>query len=195
MNTHIREDGHPEDNGCIDALRALGRRVGVDTMGCNECPFPFCVVLESHRLKNLARDITILAMHSMHASMDVIAARAGVDTRTVYRVVERQPEEAGGCYWCKVNFKEVGVFCRPSYCTVAFDEGAVAVTLSSHRKATDREVNIIETLVGNMFQDGVMTNVNDSKHDHWIVSRVEQDEADIVYNRMLELSAYTTGLR
>lgn len=193
MATHIA--GYSEDRGCTDALRALGRKVGVDTMSCSECPFPFCVVLESRRLKNLARDIMIMAMHSMHASVNVIAARAGVTERTAYRIIRRKDEEMGDCNWCRLDLKEGGVFCRSSYCTVAYDESSIAVTLSSHRKATGREVEMIETLSENMFPNGVLASANDSKHDHWVVDRVEQDEANIVYNRMSELSMYTTGLR
>lgn len=191
----VHDEGHPEDKGCKDALRALGRKAGVDTMSCNECPFPFCVVLESRRLKNLARDIMITAMHSMHASVNVIAARAGVSESTVYSVVREKVREMGDCYWCKLDLKEGGVFCRSSYCTVAYDNRDIAITLFSHRKATDREVETIETLSGNMFPDGVVANVNDSKHDHWVVKRVEEDEASFVYNQMLQLSAHTTGLR
>jgi len=191
----VHEEDHPRDEGCKDALRALGRKVGVDIMSCSECPFPFCVILESRRLKNLARDIMIMAMHSMHASVDVIAARVGVSTHTIYRVVREKDEEVGNCYWCRLNIKEGGVFCRSSYCTVAYDDRNVAVALSSHRKATDHETSMVETLVENMFQDGVIANANDSKHEHWVVNRVEQDEANFVYNRMSELSAFTKGLR
>lgn len=146
-------------------------------------------------MKNLARDIMIMAMHSMHASARVIAARAEVSMYTVYKVVRERDEEVGSCYWCKLNLKEGGVFCRPSYCTIAYDSADVAIALSSHRKATGSEVNMIETLVGNMFPDGVITNVNDSRHDHWIVSRVSGDEINSVYNHMAELATHTAYLR
>jgi len=191
----IREESYPKDEGCSGALRALGMKPGVDSMSCSECPFPFCVVSESRRLRNLARNIMIVAMHNMHASVNVIAARVGVSAHTVYKVVREKDEEVRNCYWCKLDLREGGVFCRPSYCTVVYDNNDVAVTLSSHRRATDQEVNMIETLVGNMFPDGVIKNVNDSEHDHWIINMVEKDEASFVYNRMSELSTYTTALR
>ncbi len=189
------EEGHPEDIGCGDALEALGREAGVDTMSCNECPFPFCVAAESRKLRNFARDMSITAMRSMHASVALIAARLGISTYTVYQVTKKRDVAMGDCYWCKLNLKEGGVFCRPSYCTVAFDNKEVALSLSSHRKATHQEVSIIETLVGNMFPDGVITNVNDCSHDHWIVNRVNKGEASAVYDHMTALSAFTTGLR
>ncbi len=190
----IHEEMYPDDNGCMDGLRALGRAPETDTMSCKECPFPFCVRAEARRLKNLARDISIMAMHGMHASAKLIATRIGVNLDTVYGVVEKS-KMTQCCYWCKLDHKEAGVFCRPSSCTVAYDCGSIAVTLPAHRKATDHEVSIIETFVGNMFPDGVLTSVNDSPHDHWTVGRVEEDEASTIYNRMTELAGYTAHLR
>lgn len=145
-------------------------------------------------LKNLARNISIMAMHSMHASVKTIAARTGMNLRTVYDVVGRS-KETQDCYWCKVNLKEGGVFCRSSSCTVAYDNGSVAVTLSAHKNATAHEMGVVETLVGNLFPDGVMASAGDGPHDHWVINRVGEDEASFVYDRMTNLSQYTAHLR
>ena len=139
----VIEEGHPEDIGCGDALEALGRKVGVDTMSCNECPFPFCVTAEARKLWNLVRDMSIVAMRSMHASVALIAARLGISTHTVYQVTKKRDVAMGDCYWCKLNLKEDGVFCRPRYCTIAYDNGDIAIALSSHRNVTSQEMKII----------------------------------------------------
>ncbi len=190
----IHEEGYPDDSGCIDGLLALGRTPRVDSMSCTECLFPFCVRAETRVLKNMARNLSIIAMHSMHASVRTIAARTGMNIRTVYDVVGRS-KETRDCYWCKVNLKQGGVFCRCSSCTVAYDNGNVAVTLSAHKNATSREVGVVETLVGNLFPDGVMTSTGNGPHDHWVMNRVGESEASSVYDHMTELSQYTTGLR
>lgn len=188
------EETYSEDSGCADGLLALGREPGVDAMSCRECVYPFCVRAEARALTNFARDLTILAMRSMHASAKVIAARVGVEPDIVYGVARRR-RRTPNCYWCMVDHKEGGVFCRSSSCTVAYDNGSIAVTLFAHKKATDHEMNVVETLVGNLFPDGVLVSANDSPHDHWVINRVEPDEANFVYGRMTALTQYTAHLR
>ncbi len=188
------EEGHPHDNGCVDGLLALRRTPGADTMSCRECPYPFCVRAEANKMRNLARDITIMAMSAMHASARVIAEKVGMGVHTIYDVVEKN-KTAESCYWCRMNFRGGGVFCRTGSCTVAYDSNSIAVTLTSHREAAPNEFGAIETLVETLFPDGVLVNANEVPHSHWVINRVGEDEAISVYNHMTELATHTMYLR
>ena len=188
------EESHPHDNGCVDGLLALRRTPGADTMSCRECPYPFCVRAEANRMRNLARDISIMAMSTMHASVKVIAEKVGMNVHSVYDVVERN-KTAKSCYWCKMNFREGGVFCRTKSCTVAYDNSDIAVTLTSHREATPNDFGAIETLVETLFPDGVLASADEVSHSHWVINRVDEDEAVSVYGRMTELATHTMYLR
>ncbi len=182
--------GYRKDGACKPAILALGKTPNVDMVGCSECPFPLCIRHEARVLENVARNNLIAAMHSMRASTHRIAARAGVSVTTVYKVSRGEP-----CYWCKLDARQDRVFCRSKACTVAWDEGSLAVVLSTHKKATEQEVKLVETLVETLFPAGTISCNNNAGHDHWTIGNVDSGEANAVYDRMEELSEYAPNLR
>ena len=188
------EDLHPYDEGCTDGLLALKKNPKTDTMSCTDCPYPFCVRDEANRIRNMARDVSIMAMLTMNASVKAIAEKTGMEVRTVYDVAWKN-RVVKGCYWCKLNYKPGGVFCRTNIATVTYDNDTIAVTLIEHRIATLNEYSFVDTLVEGMFPDGVLQNHSESPHSHWVINRVSGDEARHVYDRMKELSVYTSRLR
>ena len=186
-------DSYSKDEACRHAILALGKTPGVDVVKCEECPFPFCVRHEARQLKNLARDTMIAGMLSMHVSARNIAAKVGISTAAVYHVKHTLLEEE--CYWCELDTKPEGIFCRTGTCTVAWDRSLVAVVLGAHREATWAEVKLVEMLVEALFPVGIIERDGNTGHDHWTIENVGKSEANAVYDHMVELNKYAVNLR
>lgn len=191
----VHEDSFPESRCCrpaVSALSALGMNTDV---GCNGCPFPFCVKSEARRIKKRAAVVleqqVIILRDLANLGARKLASELGISVRTL----QRRIGVASGCHWCNIDSMSSGVFCRPETCTVAFDGSKVVVALAVHRRANIQELKLVETLVGSLFPDGVLVYGNDSLHSHWAVERVGKSEADTVYSRMEELGKFAPALR
>jgi len=188
------DGGQYPDNTCCPlgllVLRATKKVAQDETATCDECLFPFCVMVEARNIDSLSRAYLASGMMKLGYAVQTIASRLNVNERSVYRY----EIPISKCHWCNVDKSPTNVFCRTSAITLAFDEDKVVAVLSSHRHASKRESSLAANLVGNLFPYAVLHAGNGDVHEHWSVTNVSREEAQEVYENMNFLSQFTNKL-
>lgn len=174
----------------VGGCKAAASVLGVKSVGCNECPFPFCVVAEAEIVKIELRIGTAKIMRELGHTIEETAKAMGVSLRSVcrYSITEKD----GDCKQCNLIHSKC-TMCRCDIYSVTCEDGRYAIILNRHRRATKEELSVVEHFIDYAFPFSAVQRSAD-RHDYWALSNVELKEAQGFQCMCDALSMYTLNL-
>jgi len=169
--------------GCEPAARVLG----VHSVDCVDCPFPFCVITEMGSIRKQLRVSSARIIEKLNCSMGELAKAVGVSTRTASRYTKKH-----ACKQCDLLWSE-HVMCKSISYTVIRVQEHYTVLLNQHRQATGREFKTIMNFIDYIFPSSSMCRVHDH-HDRWMLSGIERNEEEDFKNMCSALAFHTQSM-
>lgn len=159
---------------CKPAASVLG--VGINSVSCSKCPFPFCVVEEVKAVRLGLRRHLARVMYGLGNSIGEIADAMKVTTRSAqrYTSIYRNYRNTS-CVQCSLVQSQY-IMCKSDIYSVLNKDGQYTVVLNRHRHATARELKIVKYFTEYVFPNSVARRMNGS-HDYWVLSEVELEDA------------------
>lgn len=177
-------------NGEVGGCRPAAMVLAVDSISCNECPFPFCVVAEAGIIRVELREHLTRIMRRLGNTMEETAAAIGISLRSAFRYASIH--EDTGCAQCNLTHSQ-DVMCKSNTYSVVYRYEQYVVILNKHRHATPRELKVVEYFIGYVFPSSILEKSTNG-HDYWILSRVELEEAKNFEGMCAALNTYTLSL-
>lgn len=172
--------------GCKPAADVLG----VSSVNCNRCPFPFCVVVEARIIKTELSEHLARIRRRLGSSVEETAKALGVSLRSAYRYTS--VHEDTGCTQCNLTHSQ-DVMCKSNIYSVVYADGRYTIVLNKHQHATQQELKTVECFVDYVFPSSVMKK-STGDHDYWVLSRVEPEEEEGFRSMCDALSKFTLSL-
>jgi len=177
-------------NSEVDGCRPAASVLNVSSVSCEECPFPFCVSEEAQIIQSELREHITRIMRRLGNSMEETAKAMDVSLRSVYRYAGAYVDV--DCVQCNLIHSQ-NVMCKSNVYSVVYKDGQYTVILNKHRHATAEELKLVECFVEYVFPSSI-TEQSTNGHDHWVMSRVELEEAKKFQQMCNALNSYTLSL-